>query len=114
MNPTFSEYANMLDDGQRALVASAFRARGQETGEVELYAALIAGLELAEGADVDIPNLCAGMFHREVAAEKLHWGGKVQEPRTHDPVSQLYCHVCLRFIQAEVRQRGKLRRRAGN
>ena len=47
-NPVFSEYAAMLDAGERALVASAFQARGEETGHLDLYAALVDALELAE------------------------------------------------------------------
>ncbi len=113
-NPVFSEYAAMLDAGERALVASAFQARGEETGHLDLYAALVDALELAEGqdVDVDIPGLCGAMLASVIAAEKLFWGARVVEPRMGDPVSRLFCHLTLRLTQAEVKQRGKMRRRA--
>jgi hypothetical protein len=112
MNPVFSEYTMMLDEGQRALVASAFHARGEETGHLDLYPKLVDALALPEGQDVDIPGVCGAMMPDAIAEEMQHWGARVVEPRMGDPVSRLYAHVFLRLCQAEVRQRGKMRRRA--
>ena len=111
-NPVFSEYAAMLDAGERELVASAFQKRGEETGHLDLYPTLVDALALPEGQDVDIPRLCGAMLASVIAAEKLYWGARVVEPRMGDPVSRLYCHLSLRLTQAEIRQRGRMRRRA--